>query len=80
MFDLTLSGIPWFLLALFIVYIIISPSLARAAVSQQIELMDLYPQAANQRPSVAYIPTPYRREGEQPVGGDKPPPRRRSNA
>jgi ClpP class serine protease len=36
------------------------------------QLMDLYPQAANQRPSVAYIPTPYRREGEQPVGGDKP--------
>ena len=35
-------------------------------------LMDLYPQAANQRPSVSYIPAPYRREGDRTVGGDKP--------
>ena len=43
------------------------------------QLMDLYPQAANQRPSVSYIPTPYRREGDQPVGGDKSPTGRRSS-
>jgi ClpP class serine protease len=43
-------------------------------------LMDLYPQAANQRPSVSYIPMPYRREGEQTVGGDRPPAGRRSSA
>ena len=40
---------------------------------QVYQLMDLYPQAANQRPSVSYIPTPYRREGDQTGGGDKPP-------
>jgi ClpP class serine protease len=40
---------------------------------QVYKLMELYPQAANQRPSVSYIPTPYRREGDQTVGGDKPP-------
>jgi ClpP class serine protease len=43
-------------------------------------LMDLYPQVANQRPSVSYIPTPYRRDGDQTVGGDKPPPGRRRRA
>lgn len=32
------------------------------------ELMDLYPQAMQRRPSVEYIPVPYRREGEKPRG------------
>jgi ClpP class serine protease len=44
------------------------------------QLMDLYPQAANQRPSVSYIPMPYHREGDQTVGGDKPPTGRRRRA
>jgi len=44
------------------------------------QLMDLYPQAADKRPSVSYIPMPYRREGDRTVGGDEPPTRRRSKA
>ena len=44
------------------------------------QLMDLYPQAADKRPSVSYIPMPYRREGERTVGGDEPQTRRRSGA
>ncbi len=30
------------------------------------DLMDLYPQTSQRRPSVQYIPVPYHREGEQP--------------
>lgn len=44
---------------------------------QVYQLMDLYPQAANQRPSVSYIPMPYRGGGEEPVGGDTPSRRQR---
>ena len=44
------------------------------------QLMDLYPQAADKRPSVSYIPMPYRREGERTVGGDEPAPGRKKRA
>jgi ClpP class serine protease len=33
-----------------------------------LELMELYPQGGGRRPSVQYIPVPYRRE-ERPAGG-----------
>lgn len=35
MFDLTLSGILWFLLALFVLFMVISPRMARASVSRR---------------------------------------------
>jgi hypothetical protein len=47
---------------------------------QVYQLMDLYPQAADQQPSVSYIPMPYHREGEQTVGGLSPPTGRRRRA
>lgn len=35
-------------------------------------LMDLYPQPAQHRPSVQYIPIPYRRDGEPRPKGAPP--------
>ncbi len=38
--------------------------------AEVLQLMELYPQGGGRRPSVQYIPVPYRRE-EQPAGGRK---------
>ncbi len=35
------------------------------------QLMELYPQAGGRRPSVQYVPVPYRAPGPEPVRGGR---------